>query len=143
MSRQEMRKLMEAVSTDPLKKHGVTLDDYTWVEDGWLNVSMHYETDWDSIQEVDAILSAADPNQKIYQDYTAMGDDVPNTLAFKISALDQIDAILKQHGESLEEVLWMAGPGTYSDEGEAAWAAEQGYGEDDDDWDDEDEDDAF
>lgn len=128
---------MEAVSSDPLKKHGVILDDHKWVEDGWLLVSMHYEIDWGSIQEVDAILSKADPQQKIYQDYTAMGDDVPNTLAFKISALDKIDAILKQHGEDLEEVLTWAGPGTYSDEGEAAWAASQGWDEDEDEDEDE------
>lgn len=133
MSREEMRKLMEVVETDPLKKHNVILDDHTWVEDGWLNISMDYETDWDSIQEVDAILSAADPEQKIYIDYTAMGDDVPNTLSFNIRALDKVVEILSKHGIRFQDVLWMAGPGTYSEEGEAAWAAMQGWGDEEED----------
>lgn len=128
-----MSKVIEMTANDILKKHGVTLDEHTWVEKGWLNIEMGYEVDWDSIQNIDAILSAADPKQKIYVDYTAMGDDVPNTLSFKISALDKVAEILEQNGESLQEVLWMAGPGTYSEEGEAAFFDEQGYDDDDED----------
>ena len=124
-----MSKVIDRTDNEMLKKHNVSLDDHTWVEDGWLHIEMGTEVGWDSIQDIDEILSNADPDQDIYRDYTAMGDDVPNTLTFRIEALDEIDAILQENDESLQEVLWMAGPGTYSDEFE-----DEDEDEDDLDW---------
>jgi len=123
MSREEMRKLMEAVSGKPdqqamLQKYGVEFGEYvTKEEKEWVVIVLDREIDWGSIQDVDAVLSEADPQQKMYQDFTAMGDDVPNAMSFNIRYFDRIDQILRQSdtGYDLETILteW-PGPGTYS-----------------------------